>query len=171
MVLGRRVEHLEDARAVGRLPYAEQRGPCMEPRCQLEPWWTQHRSCTPPRAWCDTLHLVEVEPVVHSPCASIPNGLAAMAVPRSEAERVAVVVIVEGWRAGGRSANGGDKGGERGGEHGEHADLVARMSMRSESLGTTSMVRQPLTAVSWSRPPSLEKLMHSTLPHLTADRT
>jgi len=48
--------------------------------------------------------------------------------------------------------------------------LVARMSMRSGSLGTTTVARRPSTAVSWSSPPSLEKRTRSTLPRLTAER-
>jgi hypothetical protein len=38
--------------------------------------------------------LVEVEPVEHSPCASVPDGDVAVAVPHGEAERTAVVVVV-----------------------------------------------------------------------------
>jgi hypothetical protein len=58
---------------------------------------------------------------------------------------------------GGRPAYDGDEGGEGREGHREHADLMGRMSMRSRSLGTTTVVWQPSTTASWSRPPSLEK--------------
>ncbi|KAG2605935.1 hypothetical protein PVAP13_4NG165864 [Panicum virgatum] len=47
--------------------------------------------------------------------------------------------------------------------------LVARTLMRSRSLGTTTVVRRTSTAVSCSRPPSLEKWTRSTLPRSTAE--
>jgi len=46
--------------------------------------------------------------------------------------------------------------------------FMARMSMRSGSLGTTTEARRPSTAVSWRAEPSLLNLTRSTLPFLTA---
>ena len=124
-VLGRRVEHPEDARGVGRLPDAEQRGPVdggEEPAgAVVDPAEVLHPAAGARR---DAARLVKVEPVEHGPRASVPDGDAAVAVPRGEAERAAVVVVVvvEGGRGGGRPADGGDEGGEGGGGHGEHAE-------------------------------------------------
>jgi hypothetical protein len=52
-----------------------------------------------PGAQRGAAHLVEVELVEHSPRAGVPDGDAVLAVPRGEAKRAAVVVIVEGWGA------------------------------------------------------------------------
>jgi hypothetical protein len=93
-----------------------------------------------PGARRDAAHLVEVEAVEHNPRASVPDGDAVLAVPRGEAKRAAVVVVVEGWGAWGRPAYDGDEGGVGREGHREHADLMARMSMRSGSLGTTMVV-------------------------------
>lgn len=113
-VLGRRVEHPEDARAVGRLPDAEQRGAVdggeVPAGAVVDPAQVLHPA---PGARRNAARLVEVEPVEHSPRAGVPNGDAAVAVPRGEAERATVVVVVvEGGRVGGRPADGGDEGGE-----------------------------------------------------------
>lgn len=123
-VLGRGVEHPEDARGVARLPDAQQRGPVdggEEPAgAVVDPAEVLHPSAGARR---DAARLVEVEPVEHGPRAGVPDGDAAVAVPRGEAERAAfVVVVVEGGRGGGRPADGGDEGGEGGGGHGEHAE-------------------------------------------------
>lgn len=129
-VLGRGVEHPEHARAVDRLPDAEQRGPldgCEEPPGGVvDPAEVLHPAAGARR---DAARLVEVEPVEHGPRAGVPDGDAAVAVPRGEAERAAVVVAAvvvprrgEGGRGGGRPADGGHEGGERGGGHGEHAE-------------------------------------------------
>jgi hypothetical protein len=53
-----------------------------------------------PRVRRDVVCLVEVEPVEHNPCASVPDGDAAVAVPHGEAERTAVVVVVVSLRDG-----------------------------------------------------------------------
>jgi hypothetical protein len=60
-----------------------------------KPWWTQHRSYTPPlKARRHDVCLVKVEPVEHISRASVPDGDATMAVPRGEAKRAVFVVIV-----------------------------------------------------------------------------
>ena len=48
--------------------------------------------------------------------------------------------------------------------------FMARMSMRSGSLGTMTVARRPSTAVSWSAEPSLLNLTLSTFPFFTALR-
>jgi hypothetical protein len=53
-----------------------------------------------PRSQRDVVCLVEVEPVEHSPCASVPDGDAAVAVPHGEAERATVIVVVVSLRDG-----------------------------------------------------------------------
>ena len=124
-VLGRGVEHPEHARVVGRLPDAEQRGPVdggeEPPGGVVDPAEVLHPAAGARR---DAPHLVEVEPAEHGPGAGVPDGDAAVAVPRGEAERAAVVVVPRegGGRGGGRPADGGDEGGEGGGGHGEHAE-------------------------------------------------
>lgn len=46
--------------------------------------------------------------------------------------------------------------------------FMARMSIRSGSLGTITEALRPSTAVSWRAPPSLLNRTLSTLPFLTA---
>lgn len=48
--------------------------------------------------------------------------------------------------------------------------FMARMSIRSGSLGTMTVARRPSTAVSWRALPSLLKRTRSTFPFLTALR-
>jgi hypothetical protein len=72
----------------------------------------------------DAARLVEVEPVEHGPRAGVPDGDAAVPIPRGEAERAPFVVVPVPFprRGPGRPPDGCDEGGERRRGHGKHAD-------------------------------------------------
>jgi hypothetical protein len=136
-VLRRGVEHPEQARVVGRLPDAEQRGPVdggeEPPGGVADPAEVLHPAA----------RVVEVEPVEHGPRAGVPDGDAAVAVPRGEAERGAAVVLLPlPRRGGGRPAHGGDEGGERRGRHGEHADELHGARVRDDDAAPGAVREQ-----------------------------